>query len=152
MQLQVMDDKVAPLRGSDASDPDNINENVNSSQENCCSMILRFLVMLLGIIIAIIPFSWPFCIKVFSPYERGVHYRLGRLIKPAKGPGVFFFIPLVDSFERVSLRTQTINVPTQETMSKDSVTCSVDAVIYFHVRDAKQSVIMVQDAVRATYL
>jgi len=140
------------LSDSNDQDLDRTHDHVSSTQEGFCGKVIRFLLMTLGILVAIIPISWIFCIKVFSPYERCVHFRLGQLKKPAKGPGVFFMIPFVDTFERVSLRTQTINVPTQETMSKDSVTCSVDAVIYFHVRDAIKSVIMIQDPVRATSL
>lgn len=115
-------------------------------------LIVRAFLLFFGFVIALIPFSWPFCIKILDQYERAVHFRLGKLIRPAKGPGVFFFFPLVDSFVRVDLRTKTLDVPTQEMMSKDSVTCSVNAVVYCHVRDAVKAVCMVESHLRATSL
>jgi len=98
----------------------------------------------------IIPIFWIWFIKVFDQYERCVHFRLGKLRKPAKGPGVFIFIPFVDTWHVVDLRVMTIDVPSQEMITKDSVTCVVNAVVYFHVRDAILTVLSVKDHYQAT--
>ena len=67
-------------------------------------------------------------------YERAVIFRLGRLVKGgAKGPGIFFIIPCIDSYEKVDLRTVTFDVPPQEVLTRDSVTVTVDAVVYYRV-------------------
>ena len=67
-------------------------------------------------------------------YERAVIFRLGRLVKGgAKGPGIFFIIPCIDSYEKVDLRTVSFDVPPQEVLTRDSVTVTVDAVVYYRV-------------------
>jgi regulator of protease activity HflC (stomatin/prohibitin superfamily) len=88
-------------------------------------------------------------IKVVNEYERAVIFRLGRL-QGAKGPGVFFIIPLVDQMMRVSLRTVTLDVPVQEVITKDNVPCKVNAVCYFRVMDPGRAVVEVQDYFMAT--
>lgn len=82
-------------------------------------------------------------------YERGVIFRLGRVIG-AKGPGLFFIIPIVDRIVKVSLRTITMDVPPQDVITKDNVTVRVNAVNYFNVVDPVRSVVSVEDHVRAT--
>ena len=98
------------------------------------------------IIVIIILFS---AIKVFPEYQRGVIFRLGRLMKP-KGPGLFFIIPIVDKVVRVDLRTITFDVPAQEVITKDNVPAKVNAVAYFRVVDPSRSVVEVQSFVAAT--
>ncbi len=88
-------------------------------------------------------------IKIVNEYERGVIFRLGRLIG-AKGPGFFIIIPFVDRMVRVDLRVITMDVPPQDVITKDNVTVKVDAVVYFRVVDANASVVKVLDFVRAT--
>ena len=88
-------------------------------------------------------------VKVVSEYERGVIFRLGRLIG-AKGPGLFFIIPLVDRMVKVDLRVVTMDVPSQEVITKDNVTVRVNAVVYFRVVDPESSVVKVLDHIRAT--
>ncbi len=88
-------------------------------------------------------------IKVFPEYQRGVIFRLGR-INPPKGPGIFFIIPIVDRVVRVDLRTITMDVPSQEVITKDNVPVKVNAVVYFRVVDPSKSVIEVQNYVMAT--
>ena len=73
-------------------------------------------------------------VKVVQEYERGVIFRLGRLVG-AKGPGLFFIIPIIDRMVKVDLRTVTMDVPAQEVITKDNVTIKVDAVVYFRVVD-----------------
>lgn len=88
-------------------------------------------------------------IKVVSEYERGVIFRLGRLVG-AKGPGLFFLIPFIDRMVKVDLRVITMDVPSQEVITKDNVTVRVNAVIYFRVVDPQASVVKVVDHIRAT--
>jgi len=88
-------------------------------------------------------------IKVLSEYERGVVFRLGRLIN-LKGPGVVFIIPFVDRMMRVDLRTITMDVPSQEIITRDNVTVKVNAVCYFKVMDPNKAVTAVQNFVVAT--
>jgi regulator of protease activity HflC (stomatin/prohibitin superfamily) len=98
------------------------------------------------IIVIIILFS---AIKVFPEYQRGVIFRLGRLMPP-KGPGLFFIIPIVDKVVRVDLRTITFDVPAQEVITKDNVPAKVNAVAYFRVVDPSRSVVEVQNFIAAT--
>jgi regulator of protease activity HflC (stomatin/prohibitin superfamily) len=88
-------------------------------------------------------------IKIVREYERGVIFRLGRLIG-AKGPGLFFIIPLVDKMVKVDLRTITLDVPPQEVITHDNVPVNVNAVVYFRVVDPQASVVEVLDHIEAT--
>jgi regulator of protease activity HflC (stomatin/prohibitin superfamily) len=88
-------------------------------------------------------------VKVVTEYERGVIFRLGRLVG-AKGPGLFFIVPFVDRMVKVDLRTVTMDVPSQEVITRDNVTVRVNAVVYFRVVDPQASVVKVMDHVRAT--
>jgi regulator of protease activity HflC (stomatin/prohibitin superfamily) len=90
-------------------------------------------------------------IKVVQEYERGVIFRLGRLVG-ARGPGLFFIIPIVDRMVKVDLRTVTMDVPAQEVITKDNVTIKVDAVVYFRVVNPEDRVVKVLDYIRATSL
>jgi len=90
-------------------------------------------------------------VRVVAEYERGVIFRLGRLVG-ARGPGLFFIIPFIDRMVKVDLRTVTLDVPPQEVITKDNVTVRVDAVIYFRVVDPEASVVKILDHVRATSL
>ena len=88
-------------------------------------------------------------IKIVKEYERGVIFRLGRLLG-AKGPGLFFIIPVADKMFRVDLRTAVIDVPVQEVITKDNVPVRVNAVIYFRVMDPEKSIVQVQNFIAAT--
>ncbi|MCJ7769306.1 MAG: slipin family protein [Dehalococcoidales bacterium] len=88
-------------------------------------------------------------VKIVAEYERGVIFRLGRLIG-AKGPGLFVIIPFVDRMVKVDLRIVTMDVPSQDVITKDNVTVKVNAVIYFRVIDPEASVVKVLDHIRAT--
>merc|ERR1712228_187944 len=86
-------------------------------------------------------------------YERAVIFRLGRLRSGgAKGPGIFFVIPCIDKYHKVDLRTITLGVPPQEVLTRDSVTISVDAVVYYRVSNATVSVANVENAHHSTRL
>ncbi|HZD58851.1 MAG TPA: slipin family protein [Anaerolineae bacterium] len=88
-------------------------------------------------------------IRIVQEYERGVIFRLGRVVG-AKGPGLFFIIPIIDKMWKVDLRTLTMNVPPQDVITRDNVPVRVDAVIYFRVLDPVKSVVEVSDYVLAT--
>uniref|UniRef100_A0A0P4WA95 Band 7 domain-containing protein n=2 Tax=Portuninae TaxID=600346 RepID=A0A0P4WA95_SCYOL len=93
------------------------------------------------------------CIKVVQEYERAVIFRLGRLLKGgAKGPGIFFVVPCIDSYRKVDLRTVSFDVPPQEVLSKDSVTVSVDAVVYYRVSNPMAAVCNISDFSHSTRL
>ena len=89
-------------------------------------------------------------IKILSEYERGVIFRLGRLLPQAKGPGVILVFAPVDRIVRVSLRIVTMEVPPQETITRDNVTVKVNAVVYFRVIDANHAVVQVENYLYAT--
>jgi regulator of protease activity HflC (stomatin/prohibitin superfamily) len=88
-------------------------------------------------------------IKIVTEYERGVIFRLGRLVG-ARGPGFFVIIPFIDRMVRVDLRVVTMDVPSQEVITRDNVTVRVNAVVYFRVVDPEASVVKVLDHIRAT--
>ncbi|MBN2407814.1 MAG: slipin family protein [Elusimicrobia bacterium] len=88
-------------------------------------------------------------VRIVAEYERGVIFRLGRLVG-AKGPGLFFIIPVIDRMVKVSLRTVVLDVPVQEVITKDNVPVSVNAVCYFRVMDPAKSIVEVQNHVMAT--
>jgi regulator of protease activity HflC (stomatin/prohibitin superfamily) len=89
-------------------------------------------------------------IKIAQEYERGVIFRLGRLVG-VKGPGLFFIIPFVDRMVKVDLRTITLDIPAQEAITKDNVTVKVNAVAYFRVMDPARAIVAVEDFRRATF-
>ncbi len=88
-------------------------------------------------------------VRVLREYERGVVFRLGRLIA-TKGPGLILLIPLVDRMERVDLRTVTLNIPPQEVITRDNVPSSVNAVAYFRVVDSNRAIVEVENFLLAT--
>jgi regulator of protease activity HflC (stomatin/prohibitin superfamily) len=93
----------------------------------------------------------PTMIRVLREYERGVIFRLGKLLG-AKGPGLIFLIPVVDRMVKIDLRVITIDVPRQEVMTRDNVPVSVDAVLYFRVMEPEAAVVKVENFLRATSL
>jgi regulator of protease activity HflC (stomatin/prohibitin superfamily) len=88
-------------------------------------------------------------IRILREYERGVVFRLGRLIG-AKGPGLILLIPIIDKMVKVSLRVVTMDVPPQDVITKDNVTVRVNAVVYFRVMDPEKAVVAVEDFLYAT--
>jgi regulator of protease activity HflC (stomatin/prohibitin superfamily) len=89
-------------------------------------------------------------IKVAREYERGIIFRLGRLLPEPKGPGLFILIPIVDRMVRVDLRTITLNVPPQEVITKDNVPVRVNAVAYFRIVAPKDAIVQVENFMNAT--
>ncbi|GBD15613.1 Modulator of FtsH protease HflK [bacterium HR26] len=88
-------------------------------------------------------------IKIVQEYERGVVFRLGRLVGP-RGPGIILLIPFVERMVKVDLRVLTMDIPVQEVITRDNVTIRVNAVAYFRVVDPNASVVNVADYIRAT--
>ena len=89
-------------------------------------------------------------VKVLNEYERGVIFRLGRVLKEPKGPGLIILIPVVDRIQRVSLRTVVMDVPPQDVITSDNVTLKVNAVVYFRVVDPLRAIIQVENFLYAT--
>jgi regulator of protease activity HflC (stomatin/prohibitin superfamily) len=94
---------------------------------------------------------FPLAVKIVPEYQRGVIFRLGRLVG-ARGPGLFLIIPIVERMVTVDLRIVTMDVPRQDVITRDNVTVKVDAVVYFRVTDPNDAVVKVMDYVRATSL
>jgi regulator of protease activity HflC (stomatin/prohibitin superfamily) len=90
------------------------------------------------------------CIRILQEYERGVIFRLGRLIARAKGPGVILVFKPIDSMVRVSLRTVALDVPPQDIITRDNVSVHVNAVVYFQVVDPAKAIVAVEDYLFAT--
>lgn len=89
-------------------------------------------------------------VKVLNEYERGVVFRLGRVLGKPKGPGLIILIPIVDRIQRVSLRTVVMDVPPQDVITSDNVTLKVNAVVYFRVIDPLKAIIQVENFMYAT--
>merc|ERR1719458_1801737 len=105
------------------------------------------------IVLVTLPFSLCVCFKVVQEYERAVIFRLGRLLQGgSKGPGIFFILPCIEAYQKVDLRTITLDVPPQEVLTRDSVTVSVDAVVYYRVSNPTISVANVENAHHSTRL
>ena len=109
--------------------------------------------MISGPILALVIFvvGWLFsCIKVLSEYERGVIFRLGRVLPEPKGPGLIFVFKPIDRIVKVSLRLVVMDVPPQDIITRDNVSVKVNAVVYFRVMEPQKSVIEVEDFLFAT--
>ncbi|MGD8759014.1 MAG: slipin family protein [Anaerolineales bacterium] len=101
------------------------------------------------LLLLLIPFIAA-AVKIVQEYERGVIFRLGRLVGP-RGPGLFFIIPMIDRMAKVDLRVVTLDVPSQEVITRDNVTVKVNAVVFFRVVDPSAAIVQVEDFRRATW-
>jgi regulator of protease activity HflC (stomatin/prohibitin superfamily) len=104
----------------------------------------------IGIIVVVLLVLLSASIRIVREYERGVIFRLGRVIPEAKGPGLIFLIPIIDRMVRTNLQVVTLNVPPQDVITKDNVTVHVDAVVYFQVVQPIKAVVEVQNYMFAT--
>ena len=102
------------------------------------------------IVVVIVLLLIALSVRVAREYERGVVFRLGRLLTPPKGPGLFFLIPVIDKMVRVDLRTVTLNVPPQEVITKDNVPVRVNAVAYFRIIEPTAAIVQVENFMVAT--
>eukprot|EP00095_Tigriopus_kingsejongensis_P009837 maker-scaffold21_size687808-snap-gene-4.8 protein:Tk09837 transcript:maker-scaffold21_size687808-snap-gene-4.8-mRNA-1 annotation:"band 7 protein cg42540-like" len=116
-----------------------------------CAMLLTAFSLVL--VLVTLPFSLCVSVKVVQEYERAVVFRLGRLRSGgAEGPGLFFVMPCVDTYKKVDLRTVSFDVPPQEVLSRDSVTVSVDAVVYYRVSNPTMATNNIEDYSHSTRL
>lgn len=129
----------------------NFTDGSAAEETGLCAFLLTSISVLL--IIVTFPFSLFLCVKVVQEYERAVIFRLGRLLRGgAKGPGIFFIVPCIDTYCKVDLRTVSFDVPPQEILSKDSVTVAVDAVVYYRISNATIAISNVEDYGHSTRL
>ncbi|CAL8072705.1 unnamed protein product [Calicophoron daubneyi] len=137
-------------------DTDPNEDNATGTDRNSMVWTTNFLAALsILLIILTFPFSLIYCVRIVAEYERAVVLRMGNLIpkgKGTKGPGLFFILPCIDSVRKVDLRTITFAIPPQELLTRDSVTVSVDAVVYYRVLNPVASVLNIEDAARSTRL
>jgi regulator of protease activity HflC (stomatin/prohibitin superfamily) len=112
-------------------------------------MAAAFLIIAAAIVFLFLLFLTS-AIKVAREYERGIIFRLGRLLPQPKGPGLFILIPIVDRMVRVDLRTITLNIPPQEVITKDNVPVRVNAVAYFRIVEPKNAIVQVENFMVAT--
>src|SRR3954453_13408158 len=107
---------------------------------------------LLALVVVLVIFVLFLCaaIKVAREYERGIIFRLGRLLPQPKGPGLFLLIPVIDRMVKVDLRTVTLQIPPQEVITKDNVPVRVNAVAYFRIVEPKNAIVQVENYMVAT--
>jgi regulator of protease activity HflC (stomatin/prohibitin superfamily) len=106
--------------------------------------------IIVAVVVVVVLLFLSSAIKVAREYERGVVFRLGRLLPEPKGPGLFLLIPVIDRMVKVDLRTITLNVPPQEVITKDNVPVRVNAVAYFRIIDPKAAIVQVENFMVAT--
>jgi regulator of protease activity HflC (stomatin/prohibitin superfamily) len=103
-----------------------------------------------GIILILVLIVLAASVRIVQEYERGVIFRLGRVVAGAKGPGLFFIIPIIDRMVKVNLQIVTLDVPPQDVITKDNVTVRVNAVVYFQVFQPVKAIVEVQNYLFAT--
>src|SRR5512147_1270927 len=103
-------------------------------------MVPIYLFVILAIIVLLAS-----AIRILKEYERGVIFRLGRVIGKPKGPGLILLIPVIDRMVKVSLRTVVLDIPPQDVITRDNVTIKVNAVVFFRVIDALKAIIDVEN-------
>ncbi|MEN6616351.1 MAG: slipin family protein [Syntrophorhabdus sp.] len=108
------------------------------------------LIPVYAFIVIIVIFFLASAIKILKEYERGVIFRLGRVLGTPKGPGIILLIPIVDKMVRVSLRTVVLDIPPQDVITRDNVTIKVNAVVFFRVIDSLKAIIDVENYLYAT--
>jgi regulator of protease activity HflC (stomatin/prohibitin superfamily) len=127
-------------------------DDARVKDEGGLAAVVRVLLTAFAFLLLIPPWGflvWFYSVKIVSEYERGVIFRLGRLVG-ARGPGLFVILPIVDRMVTMDLRTVTMDVPSQECITRDNVTVKVNAVIYFRVVNPEDAVTKVLDHFRAT--
>jgi len=125
--------------------------SIVDDSSNICGI---FLTIISSILIAVtFPISVFLCVKVVQEYERAVIFRLGRVTQGgARGPGIFFINPCIDNYIKVDIRTVSFDVPPQEILSRDSVTVTVDAVVYYRIADATAAITQIANYGHSTRL
>ncbi|CAF0956441.1 unnamed protein product [Rotaria sordida] len=145
--------EASPVRVIRPSHSTNHQSDIRDSEDGIGACGWALVVLSYIVFILTFPFSLFVTIKVVQEYERAVIMRLGRILPGgAKGPGLFFILPCVDMIIKVDLRTVTFDVPPQEILTRDSVTVSVDAVVYFRIFNPVISVTNVENSRVSTQL
>ena len=106
--------------------------------------------IILGVVVFLFVLFLISAIKVAREYERGIVFRLGRLLPEPKGPGLFLLIPIIDRMVKGDLRTITLNIPPQEVITKDNVPARVNAVAYFRIVEPKAAIVQIENFMVAT--
>ena len=106
-------------------------------------------ISVITVVVVFVVFVLMSAIRILKEYERGVIFRLGRLVD-SKGPGLILLVPIIDKMEKVSLRVIAFDVPPQDVITKDNVSVKVNAVVYFRVFDPNQAIVEVEDYLYAT--
>jgi regulator of protease activity HflC (stomatin/prohibitin superfamily) len=106
--------------------------------------------VILAIVVFLLVLFLIAAVKVAREYERGIVFRLGRLLPEPKGPGLFLLIPIVDRMVKVDLRTITLNIPPQEVITKDNVPVRVNAVAYFRIVEPADAIVQIENFMVAT--
>ena len=101
-------------------------------------------------LVVLVVFFLASAIKILNEYERGVIFRLGRVLGAPKGPGLIILIPIIDRMVKVSLRTVVLDIPPQDVITRDNVSIKVNAVVYFRVIDPMKAIIDVENFLYAT--
>src|ERR671919_2596569 len=102
------------------------------------------MIYVIGVVALLVFMLLAAAIRIVQEYERGVIFRLGRVMG-AKGPGLFFIIPIIDRMVKVNLQTVTMDIPPQEAITKDNVTLRVNAVAYFNVIEPVKATVNIQN-------
>lgn len=130
--------------------PESFRESSKAELGLCGWILVTFSLLL---VVITFPLSIWICIKIVKEYERVIIFRLGRILQGgAKGPGLFFILPCTDTIIKVDMRTISFDIPPQEVLTKDSVTISVDGVVYYRVQNATLAVANITNADSATRL
>src|SRR5215471_14978676 len=116
--------------------------------DNFAGQLMKWMFVIVGLVI-FLAIAAPQAFRILREYERGVIFRLGKLIG-AKGPGFVLLIPFFDKLVKMDLRVVTIDVPKQEVMTRDNVPVTVDAVVYFRVVDPQSAIVKVENFWKAT--
>ena len=140
--LDLEEAKAAQSNGEVRGMQDGLKSNYQAHQEiqpSCCEWILALITWIL----CIIPIFWFFMFRTVKEYERALIFRFGKITGNAKGPGLFFINPWIDTIHVVDLRIITLPLTPQKMMTKDSVTCTVDAVVFMKVSNPIQAILEV---------
>uniref|UniRef100_A0A673IQ69 Erythrocyte band 7 integral membrane protein-like n=1 Tax=Sinocyclocheilus rhinocerous TaxID=307959 RepID=A0A673IQ69_9TELE len=144
-QSEMSRNKIEPVANEESDTKVILQSDGDQSRSSgFCGYLLTFFSFLLVFL--------TFPVSIVQEYERAVIFRLGRLLGGAKGPGLFWIIPCVDTFRKVDLRTVSFDIPPQEVLTKDSVTIMVDAVVYYRVFNPTVSITKVENANHATQM
>uniref|UniRef100_A0A8C2A8P1 Zgc:112408 n=1 Tax=Cyprinus carpio TaxID=7962 RepID=A0A8C2A8P1_CYPCA len=150
-QSEMSRNRVGPAANEESDTKVKLQSDGDQSRSSgFCGYVLTFFSFL--VVFLTFPVSVWFCMKIVQEYERAVIFRLGQLLGGAKGPGLLWIIPCLDTFRKVDLRTVSFDIPPQEVLTKDSVTIMVDAVVYYRVFNPTVSITKVENANYATQM